>query len=71
MKIMALSVTFRAKAKSLSLNKYLRLNSPLKKGDRGGFALDRLEKISPPPPEGVKNLNFSRHPGESRGPVSS
>jgi hypothetical protein len=35
--------------KSLSLNKRLRLNPPLKKGDIGGFALDRSAKIPPPP----------------------
>jgi hypothetical protein len=36
--------------KSLSLNKSSHLNPPLKKGDRGGFALGRLGKIPPHPP---------------------
>jgi hypothetical protein len=35
--------------KSLSLNKLLRLNPPLKKGDIGGFVLDHFGK-SPQPP---------------------
>jgi hypothetical protein len=35
--------------KSLSLNKLLRLNPPLKKGDIGGFALARLGEIPPTP----------------------
>jgi len=35
--------------KSLSLNKLLLLNPPLKKGDIGGFALDRCGKIPPTP----------------------
>jgi hypothetical protein len=37
------------KTKSLSLNKRLRLNPPLKKEDIGGFALDRFGKIPPTP----------------------
>jgi hypothetical protein len=36
-------------AKSLSLNKILLFNPPLKKGDIGGFALDRFGKIPPTP----------------------
>jgi hypothetical protein len=35
--------------KSLSLNKLLRLNPPLKKGDLGGFGLARLGEIPPTP----------------------
>ena len=35
--------------KSLSLNKLLSLNPPLKKGDKGGFDLARLGKIPPTP----------------------
>ena len=35
--------------KSLSLNKFLGLNPPLKKGDLGGFALDHFGKIPPTP----------------------
>jgi hypothetical protein len=35
--------------KSLSLNKLLTLDPPLKKGDIGGFALARLGEIPPTP----------------------
>jgi hypothetical protein len=33
----------------------------------------KIKNITPtlPFPEGVKKLNFSRHPGENRGPVNS
>jgi hypothetical protein len=39
------------KIKSLFLNKLPLLNPPLEKGDIGGFALGRLEKIPPYPPK--------------------
>jgi hypothetical protein len=43
------SVEMVENTKSLSLNKLLPSNPPLKKGDIGGFALARFGKIPQPP----------------------
>jgi len=46
--------------KSLSLNRLLPLNPPLKKGDIGGFALARFGKIPPTPLYKAGNIIYGQ-----------